>query len=208
MSVLISDENYAEYMTLQHNAIHQQKLDSAKGMINLKNDIDVPMRKLVAMFALLDCSPLWSCCGFDYDGQPMHKTHEYGDTYIMFHDTPRTKAILKILSAGKWVDGFREDTSKWISWQNKNIIYLRSDFDYEHGKIGYPWSLNHCIHYPELSVLRIKELQDLLFLYFADEFMDIAVLRDTNRSQKWHVSNWQYPALEDWIITKEEMLEL
>ena len=81
MSVLISDEDYKEYRTLQHNALFQQKLESVRGMKNLRDDIDVPIRKLVAMFALLGCTPLWSCCGFDYDGQPMHKTHEYGNIY-------------------------------------------------------------------------------------------------------------------------------
>lgn len=208
MSVLISDEDYKEYMVLQHNAIHQMKLNSVKSLTNLRDDIDIPMRKLVAMFALLDCEPIWSCCGFDYDGQPLHKTHEYGDVYIMFRNTWRIRSILKILFAGKWIDELRNDTTKWVGWEKNNIIYLRSDFDNEHKKINYPWSLNHCIHYPELAVLQIKNLQDLVFLYFGDEFAESAVLKDTNKTQKKYVSNWQYPVLEDWIVTKEEMLSL
>lgn len=206
MPVLISNENYSEYRILQDNSIRQQKLDSVRGMRNLEYDIDLPMRKLVAMFALLGCEPLWSCCGFDYDGQPMHKTHEYGDTYIMFLDDWRIQSILKILLTGKKIFDLRGDTSEWIICKQHNLIYLRSDFDYEYSRDKYPWSMKHCIHYPELSVSRIKQLEDLLYMYFRDEFVDSVILKDTNRSQKKYTSNWQYPSLEDWAIKKEYIM--
>lgn len=206
MPVTISDEDYKEYMTLQHNVIFQQKLDSIRGLRSLKDDIDIPMRKLVAMFALLDCEPLWSCCGFDYDGQPIHKTHEYGNTYIALKNTQRTRSVIKILYAGKWIQERCNDTDKWEVWMTKGILYLRSDFDYFHRKNEYPWSMHNCIHFPELAVIKIDELENLMFLYFGDEFKETTVVSDTNRSHKTRVKNWQYPALEDWTVTLSDVL--
>lgn len=206
MPVTISDEDYKEYMTLQHNVIFQQKLDSIRGLKYLKEDIDIPMRRLVAMFALLDCEPLWSCCGFDYDGQPIHKTHEYGNTYIALKDTQRTRSVMKILYAGKWIQKLNNDTDKWEVWMNRGILYLRSDFDYFHRRDKYPWSMNNCIHFPELAVIKIQEIEKLILSYFEDEFKEMAIVSDTNRNHKIRVRNWQYPALEDWTVTLSDIL--
>lgn len=206
MPVLISDEAYKEYRILQNTAIFQQKLDSVRGMVNLKNDIDIPMRKLVAMFALLECSPMWSCCGFDYDRQPMHKTHEYGNTYLALQYTMRTRSILKILVAGKWIRPRSDNTDQWEFWINNGVLYLRSDFDFFHRKNQYPWAMNNCIHFSELAVSKIRELEILTVGYFGDEFRDSVVLKDTNINQKRVVQNWQYPTLEDWTVTLSDVL--
>lgn len=206
MPVLISDEAYKEYRTLQNTAIFQQKLDSVRGMVNLKNDIDLPVRRLVAMLALLECSPMWSCCGFDYDGQPMHKTHEYGNTYLAMQYTMRSRSILKILVAGKWIRPRSDDTNQWEYWINNHTLYLRSDFDFFHRRDKYPWSLQNCIHFPELAVAKIKELELLIMAYFEDEFRESVVVKDTNLNQKRFASNWQYPTLEDWIVTLSDVL--
>jgi len=209
MSVLISDENYKEYMTLQHNALFQQKMDSVRAQTNLKNDIDNPIRNLVAMFALLGCKPLYSCCGFDYDGQPMHKTHEYGSTYIRLSANKSTADTLKKLSEREIIertlvwDVKDISSDKWIVWATPKFAQLMCDFDYETSKMGYPWAFSSCIHFYEYGVIRINYLESAVKRLFISEFADEIVLKDTNKLQP---GAWQYPVLEDWIIKKEEIL--
>lgn len=212
MPVLISDENYTEYMTLQHNALFQQKMDSVRAQKNLKNDIDKPIRNLVAMFALLGCKPLYSCCGFDYDGQPMHKTHEYGDTYIRLSPTKQTSKTLQKLADNEVIERAVvcsvEDISsdKWCVWVTPHFAQLISDFDYQISKEGYPWASSSCIHFYEHAVINIFYLEKAMKRLFVDEFANEAVLADTNKTQNLCVDNWQYPILEDWVIKKEELL--
>ena len=210
MPVLISDEDYKEYRILQNNSIFQQKLDSVRGMKNLKYDIDLPIRRLVAMFALLGCEPIWSCCGFDYDGQPMHKSHEYGAVYIVLNKNEQTKRVIENLVMLNWVRPKDPDngTSRWVCWQNDFWLYLQSDFDYEWGKTQYPWSLKSCLHYCEIGVIQINNLERVLENNFRNDFTDTVILHDSNKRQKERVSNWQYPLLEDWIITKNEIFTL
>jgi hypothetical protein len=206
MSVLISDVNYKEYMILQHNAIFQEKMDSVNNTKNLKDDIDAPIRNVVGMLALLGCEPMWSCCGFDYDGQPMHKTHEYGDTFVALRSNHITKALIDALKEDKIVFDVTYDTDRWETWETNGIVYLRSDFDYVHEKTNYPWSKYNCIHYPELAVFRIRELEKFL-LRLKDYFMKSITLSDTNDIYKKRDYNWQYPVLEPWIIKREDYNE-
>ncbi|MHA2092277.1 MAG: hypothetical protein ACW98K_15620 [Candidatus Kariarchaeaceae archaeon] len=203
----ITEDEYDEWQQLRQNALIQSKFDSVKQLKSLKEDIDVPVRKLVAMFALLGCEPLFSCCGFDYDGQPLHKTHEYGCVYFQLKDNYRTVQILHELVEAKIVYDHDEETSKWQRWKIKDTWFLRSAFTREHDKIDYPWvSDRTCIHYSEIAVLRIDLLEKTL-LNGINRFADVVVLSDTNGVYKdeQKISHWQYPGLEPWIIRKDEI---
>ena len=204
MAVTISNRDYKEYQVLLHNTVRQRKLDSVRGLDNLKYDIDAPMRNLVAMFALLGCEPIWSCCGFDYDGQPMHKTHEYGDVYITLKDLECTNLLVDELIKKKVVFEKTNETDRWETWKVKKAIFLRSDFDYFHKEADYPWAIKSCLHYPELAIFRIKELEKVLFTA-RSLFKDEVVLSDTNKSYKEAYSSWQYPSLNAWVITPDDI---
>jgi len=208
MSVLISNEDYKEYMVLLNTAKFQMKINSVNGTHNLKDDIDVPMRKLVAIFALLKCEPLWSCCGFDYNGQPLHKTHEYGNCYIALRNIERTQQIIQALKDSNIVFDLKGDTSNWETWIQGHVVYLRSDFDYFHKKSEYPWSMTSCIHYSELSLIYINRLEKQLLLQFGNELLNEVTLCDTNKNQKINLKHWQYPILEDWTIKIEDLVLL
>lgn len=211
MAVIISDKDYKEYLTLQHNSIFQQKLDSVRSLKSLKEDIDIPIRTLVATFALLGCEPLWSCCGFDYDGQPLHKTHEYGNAFIFFRETNQTQKIVDSLIEHKVVQnkekgsGMDSKTNDWITYTFERRIHLASNFDYYQKKSDYPWSKNSCIHYPELAIIQINGLGWHVCKLFSNELLDTVTLHDTNKRYKDNLVDWQYPVLEDWIIHKEDV---
>jgi len=161
------------------------------------------------MFALLGCTPLWSCCGFDYDGQPMHKTHEYGNMYIrLLYNEQYRKIAQKLFDEKiieKKIDSVLDISSdKWIILR-ENQLYC--DFDYVITKTSYPWSMKSCIHYYEYAAIRICELEQAILKLFSNDFADSAILHDTNNMMKQSMNNWQYPILEDWIITKEEIMK-
>jgi hypothetical protein len=174
-------------------------------MNKLEYDIDIPMKCLIAMFTLLGCETRWCCCGFDYESQPMHKTHEYGNVFIIFHSTKRIKEIINALIIKEIVVNRGSKTDKWEYWEMGDAIYLRSDFDYYHEESKYPWSIKSCIHYPELSLIKIDELEKALVINFKGEFADEATLSDANKISKSIMKNWQYPILEDWIIKKSDI---
>lgn len=209
MSILISNDDYKEYRVLQNNAIFQQKLNSVRGMNNVKNDIDEPIRTLIAMFALLGCEPIWSCCGFDYEGQPMHKTHEYGSTYIVIGNNTKSQEIIKSLLFTGYLANQHSKSDKWETWMKaRSQICLQTDFDYFHTKTKYPWATRSCIHFSELALIKIGFLERVLLHDFGSNFADNVILSDGNKEQKKHLRNWQYPILEDWIIKKEEVLPI
>ena len=204
MSVTISDQDYKEYQIMLHNVVRQHKLDSVRGLNNLKDDIDIPIRNIIVMLALLGCEPMWSCCGFDYDGQPIHKTHEYGGIYIMLRDTTQANKIVFELMDKGVVFERNDKTDKWTTWKFQGAIYLKSNFNYFHKKTEYPWTMTSCLHYPELAMFKIKELEDIL--YSARESFNFeATISDTNIRYKDRFPNWQYPVLEDWIITLDDV---
>lgn len=205
MPVTISDDEYKEYMILRQTDLYQKKIASAKAQDTLENDIDLPIRRLVAMFALLGCDVRWSCCGFDYEGQPLHKSHEYGNLYLVFETNERLKTILNWLINQGVVTNTTKETIQWSTWEVKNFTYLCSDFDFDWNRISYPWSMTNSIHYSELAAISINILEKFLYA-LRENFADNAVLIDTNQRQKERVANWQYPILKPWIILKEYVI--
>jgi hypothetical protein len=63
---------------MQNDTSFKDVLASEETIQNLEDDIDKPMKLIVGAAALIGAKPQWSCCGFNYDGQPAHKDHVYG----------------------------------------------------------------------------------------------------------------------------------
>lgn len=212
MPVTISDEEYRRYTVFRDNMIYQEKLDSVRGLASLEQDIDAPIRKTIAMLALLGCHPVWSCCGFNYDGQPLHKTHEYGNTYVAMiwdENSYRLREALKEKLFLEVEDEFDPKglVNRWVCWDRKNLglFYIRHSFNAKWEEIKYPWSLKMCLHFPEPALVGIKELNYWL-LALSDYFLEEVVLEDTNSKVKKSTPEWQYPSLAEWKIRKEDIL--
>jgi len=201
---IISNDIYEEYQQLKQNVIAQNNFDSVKSLNSLQDDIDAPMRLIVAMLALLGCEPLFSCCGFDYDGQPLHKTHEYGCAYIQMRSNTWSNSVLATLENSKIIHKLTSKSPNWEWWKIKNIFYLRSAFTLEHDKVKYPWvSSRTCIHYSEVGVLNINRLEKALW-GLRGYFADTVEIVDTNYSYRNDstIRSWQYPSLDPWIVTR------
>ncbi len=208
MAVTVSDNEYTELQTLRSYCIREKNIESAKSMKMLENDIDLPIKTIVGMFALLGCQPLFSCCGFDYEGQPVHKTHEYGNAYINLRDNSNTKQVIDFfISIGFFADTYKR-TSQWRTWkiEQDKIVFVAQSFDWKDRKMGYPWTKENCIHYSEKGVIGLHELRKKLYYAFKDHFLSQITLRDTNQNHNKNLAYWQYPASEPWEINKDELL--
>lgn len=208
MAVTIPNNEYLELQTLRSYRVREKNVESVKSMKMLENDVDVPIKTIVGMFALLGCHPLFSCCGFDYHGQPYHKTHEYGNAYITLQDNSNTKQIINFfIEMGFFADTYKR-TSQWRTWkiEQDKIVFVAQSFDWKDRKMGYPWTKENCIHYAERGVIGLHELRKKLYYAFKDHFLNEITLRDTNENHNKNLAYWQYPALEPWEINKNSLL--
>ena len=181
----ITDKQFDEYQALRKQAKRDGILSSARSITNLKDDIDIPIRKSVAMFALLGTQPLFSCCGYDYVGQPIHKTHEHRP-YIMFPKDIIFPPFETLQQKCGWKVLHRHGTIITAEFENNP-----------------DWDFPECIHYSEMHNIWIESLEDYL-LTFAALFQDSVVLTDTNSN--YGKLYWMYPAKEPWAITKDAVI--
>ncbi len=181
----ISDEDYHEYTFLKT----QRSLASIE---RLEDDIDYPIRNCVAMLALSGCSPLFSCCGFDYAGQPFHKAHQYGEPYIMLDTDEQTSRIIGTI--------FSRLPYGWKVERRGRVIYL------ELLHINNPhWDSPDKIHFSENIVIKINELEHFLYKNLSDVFLTSVTLGDTNQNHIKNLKYWQYIPKEPWVITLDSL---
>lgn len=207
MSVLVSENEYKELQGLRSHYKRENNLKSANSMKSLENDIDIPIKTIVGMFALMGCCPKFSCCGFDYAGQPIHKTHEYGNAYVMLDDNHNTKEVIDFLVGKKLVEDTFKKTSRWRSWkiEKDRQVFVALAFDWLESERDYPWTKTNCIHYAEKGVIGLNYLRKHLYR-IRNAFLEEITLTDTNEQLHKNLAYWQYPALESWKINKEELM--
>lgn len=188
----LTDKQYEEYKNLKRWAKREKVWVSAKGIEYLEDDVDTPIKKCVAMLALLGLEPLFSCCGFDYQGQPYHKAHQYGHPYIM---------VSKNAVSSKWLLSGGNGNLGW-GWRIRK--HLPNALILELPIKGNPhWRKRDCIHFSEEVVLGISYLERGL-LGLSDSFQSTVILLDTNQNYKKNgIRYWQYPPKKPWVIQKE-----
>jgi len=207
MTVAISTDEYKELQMLRNHYGMEEIRKSVVKMRGLEKDIDLPIKTIVGMFALLGCEPLFSCCGFDYAGQPIHKTHEYGNAYVMLRNNKQTKWVIEQMIGIKFLKEGIEKTSRWRTWEveKEEIVFVALSFDWEESNRDYPWTKTNCIHYSEKGVIGLGVLRKVLWK-FRNGFLDNVILSDTNNLHNKNLPYWQYPGLEEWKINKEELV--
>ena len=163
----------------------------------LEDQIDAPIKKCIAMLNLLGLKTLWSCCGFDYRGQPKFKDHAYGNAHIFIDFNSGIKNINELL--------FIRSKSGWslsvanVSCTEAWLLEAPSVFGSE------MWNNKDSIHYHESSNISIKNLET--FLVGMEELMlEKVVLADENTVMKELFEYWQHEPAEDWVIKKEEII--
>lgn len=181
-------------------------LESIRSLRHVGDDIDEPIKNCVMALALLGCEPVWSCCGFDYDGQPLHKSHQYGASGVVCYETPRVEWLSR---------EFEERPPLWQGtrydlWKiDKYNLYSRDFVTFISkavGEKGNVWPDIESIHYSEPAVICIAVLESWLMGYILLMAEEV-VLRSSNIEFRNRFPAWQYPPLPDWTVTKDELLE-
>lgn len=190
----ITDEQYNEYQSLKWRVA----VESMRSVTKLEDDIDVPIKKCVMAFALLGCNPTWSCCGFNYVGQPVHKKHQSGRLYFILGNS--RKSIILFHMIGNSTMAYR---NHWeIRHTGSGAVDLHLDFS----NVVPDWKEDACIHYSEQAVQIIKDLEAWL-MSLSSEFLDSTEIIDSNKLYRKHFDNWQYEPKSSWIIRKEDLLK-
>ena len=167
---------------------------------SVKDDIDIPMRKTIAMLNLWGIPTKWSCCGFDFPEQPAWASHSYGTAYI------RTKSngvifekIARLFNIPLFAQGMWRGYIMSYPHQNETDITMSCTIG------GGQWTQKDCVHFYEHLLTRIKYLEDRL-LEFKDEFVDVVTLHDFNHDMKVNLPGWQFEPKGDWEIIKDQIL--
>lgn len=186
----ITNEEYQEYQQL---LVWKEKQDirlSMKNTETLEDDIDEPIKTSLMGLALLGTTPIYSCCGFDYDGQPYHKSHQYGEPYILFWGEP---LFSKELPLG------------WELVQRKDDVWMLVLKDRVVQSMNPHWRNPECIHFSEEIVIFLLQLENWIISMSIGDFDTEVVLRDTNNNST--NPYWQYEGKEDWKITFDDFID-
>ena len=189
--VSITEEEYAEYCSLKEQATRIKNLISLSKITKLEDDIDLPIKRCVAALALLGCGPLWSCCGFDYIGQPLHKSHQYGRIFFILTNNTFSGELCELLT-------------KKTGWEY-NLHNGNLDLHIEPKNVVPQWDFRECPHYHEPFVVHIQHLEKWLFS-MKDWFAEEITLKDSNGKIAEPYQYWQYPAMEDWVIRRKNYI--
>lgn len=197
----ITDAEHEEFESLRRH-YRQESIQQSAAALTLEQDIDQPIKKCVMALALLGCEPVWSCCGFDYAGQPVHKKHQNEIVGIVLRDNERTR----------WLDGklktafssYEELPMRW----HMGPRYICGDSDYvltSDLKRGNTWPDPDCIHFSEPAAIAIQMLESVLISLSA-EFLESMTLTDTNIEFHNRYEWWQYPTKAPWVIRKADLV--
>ena len=193
----ITQSELEEYLALKSVYGQDAMRQSLNAVMHLEDDIDEPIKRCVAALALLGCEPAWSCCGFDYEGQPKHKRHQTGRVYFILGRFDNAVRLLQLLH-----DSQLQWRSHWeFQLRGKDAVDMHLDF----GNTIEQWDNADCIHFSEQAVQIIKEMEGLL-LSCAPSMAEEVTLKDTNEYYKEVFEFWQYSPKSDWVITKEWLL--
>lgn len=185
----VSDREYKKYEAWKTKDKVRKSLFET---YNLEEDIDFPIRNSVAILALAGATPLFSCCGFDYHGQPEHKAHQYGEPYIMLGNDAQTIQVIGSLF-GRLAFG-------WKFSKEGGVTFLQLT------RISNPhWDNKELIHFSEEIVIAINSLEATLFGELSYRFLEEVILEDTNKNHNKNLKYWQYPPKNPWVITLESL---
>lgn len=187
----ITDKEFVELQRLRN-------LYSANSIKTLEDDIDAPIKNCVAALALLGCQPRWSCCGFDYVGQPLHKDHTHGQVYFAMLSNLDSEGLeWKLRDSGHAYQSawkFRRDMC-----DGKRQVSMGT-------RIEATWKKEESIHYSEQGATYIKYLEEIL-MGLVSEMATEARVTDTNKEYRERFSLWQYPPKNEWVIDRAWLIK-
>ena len=168
--------------------------------MTLKDDIDIPLVKTIALLNLLDIRTIWCCCGFNYEGQPEHKLHDYGTLQILVENNQ--KAIWLATGMLQSQMPFQLTTTLVAPKHTKALGIVRT--------FGHPvkeWDKPEGPHFHEMPSQYICQLERFLLQPYVIEMMrDEVIVIDTNAVVRETNPYWDYKPRTPWVIKKDEFV--
>lgn len=170
---------------------------------HLEYHIDDPIKKCVVGMALLGFTPLMSCCGFEYKGEKVKKTHLLDKPYIyldvdkVFESSGMCRNLLNLAKSANWKLNFSSPSAYFIDfhglgWEN-----------------NHPWKTEGCPHRHEMPNISISQLEKAIEVW-KDHFLPKVEIIDGNKkyTELFKLKYWQYEPTESWIVTPETFFNL
>lgn len=170
----------------------------------LEDEIDRPLKRCIALLNLLGLKTRWCCCGFDYKGQPDHKSHTYNNLQIFIEDNSVAKDFfIHFLDTMHQNDGWSALLYRQAG--QKTCWALCTPFGCSN--LGCPpdWNKSTSEHYHEVPNIKIKALEDFLS-ELGDHMYDEVVLEDSNAAMTQIYRDWNVAPGEPWVIKKTDWL--
>ncbi len=159
----------------------------------LEYNIDAPIKKAVVGLSLLGFETIFSCCGFNYDGQDeyMKKDHIKNMPYIYLKYNPGNfdaKLFMQIMNESGWkIEFVHPNTINFFGVQNDR----------------FPWSNPSSPHNYELPLLNILRLNSVIKTYLIKAVTTVehsVVIRDGNRL--YPSIYWQQKPKIEWVVSR------
>lgn len=168
-----------------------------KEIINLQDDIDAPVKNMVQYLNLWGVKTVWSCCGFDYQGQLPHKDHISGQPQVACECTPESFEKISRLIA------HLGETSRTI-WTARieYKMYNKLELVLMAATRGPMWGHPKSPHFHEGCVMALAAMEKSL-LSFQSEFIKEVVIEDANRSLIGTYEYWDYQPTNSWEIKND-----
>lgn len=198
----ISDQEYNEYVLLKKHYGKNAIQDSINSITSLEFDIDVPIKRCVMMLSLLGLETMWSCCGFDYAGQPIHKSHQYDLTSFVIRYSDRSVWLRDMIDQ-RGMDFINYHNGWRIAYgehYGRQLCYLSADT-----RTSNAWPDRRSIHYSEPAAIAIAHLEKFLDS-LSGQFLNETIVVDTNDEFQKAYTWWQYPPRADWVIHRSDVV--
>ena len=166
-------------------------------MRNLKDMIDVPLQKSIALINLLGVKTYWSCCGYDYLGQEEGKGHMYGAVQITFEPSPKADALLLsvIKTLGVW-----KGCSTRVA---PGVLALALEYPIQ--GLHPSWKGEKNPHIAEGAVAAINILE--MDLLAKEKHMEEKVIiSDMNKFSLEKNRHWNFLPSKDWEVLKKDWI--
>lgn len=175
-------------------------------MITLEQQVDKPIRRVVALLNLWEIETRWSCCGYDYKNPESTKDHIHGTPQIWTVATyDAFNKLLLLLDS----EVFAVNKSWNFIGQRRPyqapMLMLFCNFRTE-STAEDCWDNKDSIHYHEKINVCIQHLEDRL-LEFKDQFQKEVILKDHNARMKEAMPDWQINPVADWVIKYEDYVK-
>jgi len=170
----------------------------------LENHIDAPIKKAVVGLSLLGFKTAMSCCGFDYKGEHVKKTHLQNKPYIYIY-SPLPDAEDRMSEWQKHLLFNIAVDSGWSIAPLYNSVFI--DFHCHAWSKDHPWAAEGCLHRHEDNNIKISLLERSLekreYL-----FKPSVTIKDGNSLYKTWFKHWQYEPVKDWTVTPDVFFSL